>query len=75
MTVLFHVHIKHFCLFFYMLWSANRNLFCFIQTVIHFAFVQISTSGSSEIGKSAGYSLVEKVKNGRIQRISLDMCL
>lgn len=73
-VVSFHVHIRHFFLFFYMFLSANRNLLCFIQTGIHFAFVQISTSGSSEIGESTHYSIVEKVNNGLIQRISPDTC-
>lgn len=72
-TVSFHVHIRCCCLFFYVLLTANRSLFCLIQTGIHFAFVQIPTSsGKSEIGESADYSSVEKVKNGLIQRITLN---
>lgn len=55
-----------------MLLSVNRNHFSLIQTGIHFAFVQIPSSGNSGIGESADYSFVEKVKNGLIQRISLD---
>lgn len=55
-----------------MLLPANRNHFCLTQTGIHFAFVQIPSSGNPEIGESADYSFVEKVKNGLIQRISLD---
>lgn len=68
----FHMHIGFCCLSFYMLLSANRNHFCVTQTGIHFAFVQISSSGNSEIGESADYPFVEKVKNSLIQRIFLD---
>lgn len=68
----FPMHIGWCCLSVYVLLSANRNHFCLTQTGIHFAFVQILSSGNSEIGESADYSFVEKVKNGLIQRISLD---